>query len=196
MRRPFMDTPEQLAGLEGQQYVVLRPTAAVAETYRNVQDASLARLGAPIRRPHTGHVTLRGFAEPDRRDELAALIRTWAAQQTPIEVRAEATDEFSAPWQILIVRLARTASLVSAYSTLTTALDETDFRRLGELPLEDWTFHLSVIYGKTLDPAEWRRFAEAESRVFEPAVTETITEAELVWYEHGTEHAEVLPLGG
>lgn len=196
MRRPFMDTPEQLAGLEGQQYVVLRPTAAVAETYRNVQDASLARLGAPTRRPHTGHVTLRGFAEPDRRDELAALIRTWAAQQTPIEVRAEATDEFSAPWQILIVRLARTASLVSAYSTLTTALDETDFRRLGELPLEDWTFHLSVIYGKTLDPAEWRRFAEAESRVFEPAVTETITEAELVWYDRGIEHAEVLPLGG
>lgn len=196
MRRPFMDTPEQLAGLEGQQYVVLRPAAAVAETYRNVQDASLARLGAPIRRPHTGHVTLRGFAEPDRRDELAALIRTWASQQTPIEVRAEATDEFSAPWQILIVRLARTASLVSAYSTLTTALDETDLRRLGELPLEDWTFHLSVIYGKTLDPAEWRRFTEAESRVFEPAVTETITEAELVWYDRGIEHAEVLPLGG
>lgn len=129
MLRPFMDTPEQLAGLEGQQYVVLRPTAAVAETYRNVQDASLARLGAPIRGPHTGHVTLRGFAEPDRRDELAALI-------------------------------------------------------------------LSVIYGKTLDPAEWRRFAEAESRVFEPAVTETITEAELVWYDRGIEHAEVLPLGG
>ena len=196
MRRPFMDTPEQLASLEGQQYLVLRPTAAVAELYRDIQDTALARLGTPIRRPHTGHVTLRGFYEPERRDELATLIRSWAAEQTPIEVSAEAVDEFPLPWQILIVRLARTASLVSAYSTMTTVLDTTDFRRLGELPLEDWTFHLSVLYGKTLDPAEWTRFAQAESRTVEPVPAETVTEAELVWYEDGIEHAEVLHLGG
>ncbi|WP_431792345.1 hypothetical protein [Microbacterium paraoxydans] len=30
MRRPFMDTPDQLTSLEGQQYLVLRPTGAVA----------------------------------------------------------------------------------------------------------------------------------------------------------------------
>ncbi|KJL21189.1 hypothetical protein RN51_02203 [Microbacterium oxydans] len=196
MRRPFMDTPEQLASLEGQQYLVLRPTAAVAETYRDIQDTALARLGAAIRHPHTGHVTLRGFHEPERREELTALIRVWAARQPPIEVSADAVDEFPPPWQILIVRLARTASLVSAYSHLTTALDATDFRRLGELPLEDWTFHLSVLYGKTLDPEVWSRFAQAESRALEPAPTEAITEAELVWYEDGIEHAEVLPLGG
>lgn len=196
MRRPIMDTTDQLESLEGQQYLVLRPAGAVAATYRDVQGGSLARLGAPIPRPHTGHVTLRGFFEPGRREKLAALIRTWAAHQPPIEVRAVAVDEFSAPWQILIVRLARTESLVSAYSTLTTALDETDFRRLGELPLEHWTFHLSVLYGKTLEPAEWTRFAQAESRPIEPAPAETITEAELVWYADGIEHAEVLPLGG
>lgn len=196
MRRPFMDTPDQLERLEGQQYVVLRPTGAVAEIYRDVQDTALARLGAPIRHPHTGHITLRGFYEPERRRELATLVRSWAAQQAPIEVSAEAVDEFPTPWQILIVRLARSASLVSAYSSLTTALDGTDVRRLGELPLEEWTFHLSVLYGKTLDPVEWTRFAEAESRTLEPTPVETITEAELVWYEDGIEHAEVLPLGG
>lgn len=196
MRRPFMDTPDQLASLEGQQYLVLRPTADVAATYRDVQDAALARLGSPIRRPHTGHVTLRGFFEPERREELGASIRAWAAQQSPIEIIAEAVDGFPAPWQILIVRLARTASLVSAYSTLTAALDATDLRRLGELPLEEWTFHLSVLYGKTLDPEEWSAFADAAFHSFEPAPAETITEAELVWYEDGIEHAEVLPLGG
>ncbi|WP_282848916.1 2'-5' RNA ligase family protein [Microbacterium oxydans] len=196
MRRPFMDTPDQLESLEGQQYLVLRPTAEVAETYRDVQDTALARLGTSIRRPHTGHVTLRGFYEPERREELATLVGSWAAQQTPIEISAEAVDEFPAPWQILIARLARTASLVSAYSSLTTALDATDFRRLGELPLEEWTFHLSVLYGKTLDPEVWSRFAQAESRALEPVPAETITEADLVWYEDGTEHAEVLSLGG
>ncbi|MDF2507758.1 MAG: hypothetical protein K0Q52_1617 [Microbacterium sp.] len=196
MRRPFMDTPEQLASLEGQQYLVLRPTAGVGRLYREVQDAALARVGIPARRPHTGHVTLRGFYEPERRQELAEVIRAWAEKQPPIEVSAEAVDEFPAPWQILILRLARTTSLVSAYSTLTAALDATDFRRLGELPLVDWTFHLSVLYGKTLDAAEWSRFAEAEVRALSSAPTELLTEAELVWYQDGIEHAEVLPLGG
>ncbi|MEA1264622.1 2'-5' RNA ligase family protein [Microbacterium sp. STF-2] len=196
MRRPFMDTPDQLASLEGQQYLVLRPTGAVAEVYREIQETALDRLGIPARRPHTGHVTLRGFSEPERREELAALIRTWAAQQEPIEVSAEAVDVFPLPWQILIVRLARSASLISAYSTLTAALDATDYRRLGELPLADWTFHLSVLYGKTLDAADWSRFVKAEVRPLSPAPTEVIAEAELVWYEDGIEYAEVLPLGG
>ena len=196
MRRPFMDTPDQLASLEGQQYLVLRPTAAVGTVYRDVQDAAVSRLGVPARRPHTGHVTLRGFYEPERREALTELIRSWAARQAPIEVIAEAVDEFPVPWQILIVRLARSPSLVSAYSSLTAALDATDFRRIGELPLEDWTFHLSVLYGKTLDGAEWSRFAQAESRPFEPEPFERITEAELVWYQDGIEHAEVIPLRG
>lgn len=196
MRRPFMDTPDQLASLEGQQYLVLRPTAAVGTVYRDVQDAAVSRLGVPARRPHTGHVTLRGFYEPERREALTGLIRSWASQQAPIEVIAEAVDEFPVPWQILIVRLARSPSLVSAYSSLTAALDATDFRRIGELPLEDWTFHLSVLYGKTLDGAEWSRFARAESQPFESAPVESITEAELVWYQDGIEHAEVLPLRG
>ncbi|MCV0336424.1 MAG: 2'-5' RNA ligase family protein [Microbacterium sp.] len=191
-----MDTPDQLASLEGQQYLVLRPSGAVAEVYREIQETALDRLGIPARRPHTGHVTLRGFFEPERREELAALIRTWAAQQEPIEVSAEAVDVFPLPWQILIVRLARSASLVSAYSTLTATLDATDYRRLGELPLADWTFHLSVLYGKTLDAADWSRFAKAEVRPLSPAPTEVIAEAELVWYEDGIEYAEVLPLGG
>ncbi len=69
---------------------MLRPTAGVGEVYREVQDAALARLGIPTRHPHTGHVTLRGFYEPERREELAEVIRAWAARQSPIEVIAEA----------------------------------------------------------------------------------------------------------
>lgn len=196
MRRPFMETPEHLTSLDGQQYLVLRPTGEVAAAYREVQDAAFASLEVPVRHPHTGHVTLRGFSEPARRGELGVLIHEWAAKQRPIEVIAEAVDEFPAPWQILIVRLARTTSLVSAYARLTDALEHTDICRLGELPLKDWTFHMSVLYGKTLDAAEWSQFAQAPPRTFESAPTETITEAELVWYQDGIEHAEILSLGG
>jgi hypothetical protein len=195
MRRPFMDDPAQLASLEGQQYLVLRPTIAVASLYREVQDAALARFGGDIPHPRTEHVTLRGFFEPERRDELSALIRDWAALQHPIEVTAEAVDVFPAPWQILIVRIARTPGLVSAYAALSEALQSTDFRRLDERSVDDWTFHLSVVYGKTLEPDSWQEFADASRTELSRQPTETITEAELVWYQDGAEYAEVIPLG-
>ncbi|WP_235282416.1 2'-5' RNA ligase family protein [Microbacterium sp. SA39] len=196
MRRPFMDTPDHLASFEGQQYLVLRPTIAVSSLYREVQDAALARLGADTRHPHTEHVTLRAFHEPDRLSELAALIRGWAADQRPIEVTAEAIDTFPAPWQILIVRLARTASLVAAHASLSDALVATDIRRLDELSVDEWTFHLSVVYGKTLAWDAWQEFAETSSGDLSAKPSETISEVELVWYADGAEHAAIFPLGG
>lgn len=196
MRRPFMNDPAQLASLEGQQYLVLRPTGAVAETYRQMQSAALDGLDAPVTHPHTEHITLRGFFEPERRAELTRLVRDWAAVQPPIEVIAEAVDAFPAPWQIVIVRLARTASLVSAYSSLTAALETTDLRRLGELSTDDWIFHLSVVYGKRLDPERWAELERATRRDLPQCPAETIDEAELVWYADGDEHAETIPLGG
>ena len=193
MRRTFMSTPEQLASLEGQQYLVLRPVGPVAEDFAGAQEHLLNSV--PVPHPHTGHVTLRGFYEPDRLEQLAALIRTWGASQHPIEITAEAIDSFPAPWQIVIVRLTRTASLVSAYASLTETLDATDFRRLGELSLDDWTFHLSLVYGKTLGADAWAELERTARREYSEVLGETVVEAELVWYAGGVEHAEVIPLG-
>ncbi|GAT72090.1 putative transcriptional regulator transcription regulator protein [Microbacterium sp. HM58-2] len=189
-----MNTPEQLASLEGQQYLVLRPAAAVSDRFRREQASALVRADVP--HPHTGHVTLRGFAEPERRDQLAALIREWAAAQRPIDVVAEAVDVFPAPWQILILRLSRTPALTSAYARLTAALERTDLRRLGELALDDWTFHMSVIYGKTLLPAKWTELAHTSRRSLGSRPAERVSQAEFVWYEDGVEHAEIIPFGG
>lgn len=75
-------------------------------------------------------------------------------------------------------------------------LRPTDFRRLDELSVEEWTFHLSVLYGRTLDPETSQHLAATEARPLTPALTEVVTEAEFVWYEGGVEHAEVIPLGG
>lgn len=191
-----MDRPEQLASLEGQQYLVLRPVVGVASLYRDVQDAALARFGAELPHPHTEHVTLRAFAEPHRRDEVTALIRAWAADRPPLEVSAVAIDEFAAPWQVLLVRLARTSTLVSAYASLTTALASTDLRRLDELPVDDWTFHLSVVYGRSVPPDVWHDFAAASVGELSFHPTEFLTEAEFVWYEQGVEHAETIAFGG
>lgn len=195
MRRPFMIDPQQLASLNGQQYLVLRPTGAVADDYRAVQDAVLQALPAGVKHPHTAHVTLRGFYEPDRLDDVRTVIRAWAAAQHPIEITTEAIDTFPAPWQIVIARLARTASVVSAYATLSDALANTDFRRLDERALDDWTFHLSVIYGKTFGGEAWSALEQSVTREYAERPTEVISEAEFVWYSGGVEHHEVIPLG-
>jgi 2'-5' RNA ligase len=195
MRRPFMNDPQQLASLEGQQYLVLRPTAAVAADYRAVQDAVLPTLPAGTTHPHTGHVTLRGFYEPERLEDLRAVVRAWAAAQHPIEITTDAIDTFPAPWQIVIARLARTASVVSAYATLTDALTGTDFHRLDERPVDDWTFHLSVVYARTLGADAWSALARSVTREYDQRPTEVVSEAEFVWYAGGVEHHEVLPLG-
>ncbi len=190
-----MTHPDQLASLTGQQYLVLRPAGAVSEAYRDVQSELLPLLPEATKHPYTEHVTLRGFYEPQRRSEVADLVREWATHQHPIEIVADAVDTFLAPWQIVIMRLARTASLIEAYSSLTAALAQTDLRRLDELPLDDWIFHLSIVYGKTLAPDAWADLERTSRRELTEHPRCLVAEAELVWYEDGVEHAEVIPLG-
>ncbi|WP_413354601.1 hypothetical protein [Microbacterium sp. 1P06AB] len=98
MRRPFMNTPEQLESPDGGQYLVLRPASGVADRFVSEQNAALALVGLP--HPYTGHVTLRGFYEPTRREELTALIRSWASAQRPIEIIGEAVDAFPEIWAV------------------------------------------------------------------------------------------------
>ena len=190
-----MTDPDQLASLEGQQYLVLRPSGEISAAYREVQDNLLSLLPGGTKHPHTEHVTLRGFFEPERREAVAALFREWGARQHPIEIVADAIDSFAAPWQIVIMRLERTASLVSAYASLTAAPVSTDFRRLDELPLDDWIFHLSVVYGKTLTADAWVALERAARHELPERPGCVVAEAELVWYEGGAEHAETIPLG-
>lgn len=185
----------QLRDLEGQQYIVLRPVGAVMREFDRVQDAARSLLGDSVRYPGAAHVTLRGLYEPERVDQVRDLVRQWAARQHPIEVAFDAVDAFPAPWQIIIARLARTASLTQAYASLTEALDRTDLRRIGELPLEDWVFHLSTVYAKALDAADWAHLASDFAHEYATPAAETIAEVEFVTYFDATEHREVFPLG-
>jgi len=191
-----MSSPEQLESLEGQQYLVLRATGSVGEEYDRAQAALLTGPAAELPHPHTGHVTLRGFFEPERRRDLVEVIRSWAALQAPIDVEIEAVGTFPAPWQIVIHRLTRSASLVEAYSSLTRALDATDFRRIGELSVDEWTFHMSLVYAKTLDSAAWDELELAARHTLGPRPQTVVDRVEFVWYEDGAEHSEVIPLAG
>ncbi|UNK70208.1 2'-5' RNA ligase family protein [Microbacterium sp. H1-D42] len=200
MVRDFMTDAGQLRDLEGQQYVVLRPTGAVATEFDRMQDAARRRIDAAglsdaVRYPGAAHVTLRGLYEPERVDQVREVVRRWAARQHPIELAFDAVDSFPAPWQIVIARLARTPSLLHAYASLTEALDDTDLRRIGELSLDEWTFHLSTVYAKNLDAADWARLASDTAHDYATPPAETIGEVEFVTYFDAAEHREVFPLG-
>ncbi|WP_240949010.1 2'-5' RNA ligase family protein [Microbacterium salsuginis] len=187
-----MTDPALLESLDGQQYLVLRPEDEI-ETFWDVSRESLREsIAQPVSYPHTGHVTLRGFLEPDRVDELKAALTTWAQVQPPIELKVVGIDGFPPPFQIVHAELKRTSSLVSAYAGLTSLLDSTDFHRIGELPLEDWVFHMSLIYAGGLDEVSWARIYDRCRRVLEQRPAETITSADFVWYTDGAEHVERL----
>lgn len=195
MTRPFMTDPEQLESLRGQQYLVLRPAVDVAAFYDEERSALQERLPDGLSWPNAGHVTLRGFYEPNRvillRDALAA----WAENQSRIELHVVAVDGFPPPFQVLLAQLERTPSLVTAYANLTSLLDLTDLYRIGELPLEEWVFHLSLIYARSLDEQQWQAAYAHNRRTVSPGPAELINNAEFVWYDDDGEHAETLPFG-
>lgn len=191
-----MTDPAQLAALDGQQYLVLRPVRDVASFYRAERAAVLAGLPRSVSSPNTGHVTLRGFAESDRPDHVAAVVAEWAREQGPITLRVDGVDGFPPPFSVIIARLERTPTLLDSYARLTRLLEETDLVRLGELGLDEWVFHLSLAYCGGLDAAAWDDAHARTARVVAELPTEVIMQAELVWYESGAEHTTVVPFGG
>ena len=192
MPRSFMAGPEQLASLEGQQYVVLRPSASVMAMYERVQATAQFSLPDVVTYPHTGHVTLRGFFEPDRVDHLKEVVREWAAGQPFIDLRLDAIDSFPAPFKIVIARLERTPSLVNAYADLTAMLDQTDFKRIDELSLDDWVFHMSIAYCSELPDDDWGGVRISLERELADRPVDVASEVEFVWYEGGVEHREII----
>jgi hypothetical protein len=189
-----MTDPVQLASLEGQQYVVLRPKGDVSELFQRTQQEVLGLMPSECPHPQVGHVTLRGFAEAERVPELRAAVHRWAADQQIIEVAVESVAQFPAPFNVAILKLARSTSLIEAYSSLTAFLDTTDFRRIGELPLDEWVFHMSLAYGSGLQPDVWAGAVRRLERLKIRRASVHVAELEFVWYDGG-EHRSTFPLG-
>jgi len=192
----FMTDPDLLRSLEGQQYLVLRPERDVAAFYEREQAALVRRTGGRLPHPDTGHVTLRGFFEPERVDLVRDSLVAWAAAQPPIDLQVDAVDGFPPPFKVVIARLARTDSLVHAYAGLTTAVERAGLHRIGELPIDDWVFHLSLLYGGSLDDDKWEALHRDTRRDLDAAPSERIMAVDFVWYRDGVEHCEQIPLGG
>jgi len=194
MLTPYMTEPGLLESLRGQQYVVLRPVAAVAAFYEREQSEILTLLPDRTPHPNAGHVTLRGLFEPERLHVLRGLIASWAGSRPSVELRVDAIDGFPPPFGVLIARLERTNSLIEAYSSLTELLDATDFQRIGELPLDDWIFHLSLAYASALDELTWSEVFTASRRAVPTRPHELVSSVDFVWYDDDGEHIDTFAL--
>lgn len=191
-----MIDPSLLQSLEGQQYCVLRPRGEVEQYYDEVQSVLKNRLPASVTYPNVGHVTLRGFGDPEHVAELGSFLDAWAESVDPLEIRVEAIDSFPAPYKIVILRLAKTEELKRAYSLLSEELAKSTLMPIGEqFSVDDWTFHMSVAYCNTLSDEEWTDLVNELGGFASETPATVVSDAELVWYDGG-EHSRTVPLGG
>lgn len=196
MRTDFMTDPELLTALRGQQYLVLRPTGAVAQEFDRVTDAVRASAPEGVRFPSAPHVTLAGFAAPDRLAELRDRVSEWAAGSSPLRVAIEALAVFPAPHRVVVLRVRRTAELAAAMAGVREAGRLSDLVALDEgIAPERWVFHLTVAYGRDADDDAWASFSRSVAQLPVGALEEEIGVAELAVYERH-EHRGVFPLGG
>lgn len=103
MTTPYMTEPALLESLQGQQYVVLRPSESFAAFLR--ERAARDRGAAARGDTPPEHFAFRSFFEPGRVRSFRELIASWAGAQSSVELRVDAVDEFPPPFQELITRL-------------------------------------------------------------------------------------------
>ena len=91
--QPFIDDPNHLTLVNGERYVVLRPTGIVARAYAEVQAAVRRKLfGSLVSFPAQGHVTMKGFPRGTALIDVQKVVRQWAASVPPQIGRASCRE--------------------------------------------------------------------------------------------------------
>ncbi len=197
---PFIIDPSLRAGLEGQAYVVLRPTGSIVEQFSTARQRLRNQLtGRPLTHPNSAHVTIKGFPRGSDHAAVERVVDRWAAQADPLLIRIEDIDVFGPPTKAVIFRVTKTDALKRAYTTLFAESDAEGLPYFGTSPrrtVDEWTFHISIAYCERLSDEDWSRAADdARSLAIEPADC-IVREAELVHYLGGEEYTRRVPLRG
>ena len=198
-RPPFMTNPAHLTVLAGQKYVVLRVGGEVGRVFQESQELLLARLrGLPVGYPNAGHVTLRGFPPGTDYDRVSQVLDVWSKETPPLVVETERPGYFGPPHQAIILRVRRTDALVTAYARLAELADRAGLPAIAETgrPIEEWIFHVSVLYCRAVPAADWARVVELVERLSLPTARCVVADAELVCFDDEGEHQTLYLLEG
>jgi hypothetical protein len=188
--RPFIDDPEHLASLEGQRFVVLRPTGLILDSYAEFQDLMKTRFpGWQISYPSHAHVTLGGFPKGTPVSSIQALASEWAAETPPLRLEVECAAIFPSPFQIVIVQIRRTADLLSALLRLRGLARKRGIQAIETIPAADWIFHMSVAYCSSLTASDWGEVSNLVENTKIGAAQCLVEDVEIVAVDEGHEYA-------
>jgi hypothetical protein len=188
--RQCIDDPDHIALLEGQRYVVLRPTGVVPDVYNQIRTAVKGKLaGLPVSYPAQPHVMLTGFPKGTPLEAVRELVSQWAPTIPRLRIEVEGVSFFPIPFQIVIVRVRTTADLFHALSSLR---DLSKGHGLGDLPTTapaDWIFHMSVAYCSTLSASAWADVTHFIETLHTPPAQCIVGEVEVVAFDDGQEYS-------
>lgn len=186
--RPFIEDIDHLALLDGQRYVVLRVTGAVAAGYEKLR-ASLNERSReiPLSHPARPHVTLAGVAAGTPVEDLLGLVREWAAVVPPLRMESARVRVFPRPAQVVVLEIRKTPALHHAMRSLRRSIREHGLVDLARVPPSDRVFHASLCYCSALDEAAWNEIARWAPELSVLPASTIAVEAEVIVYERRTE---------
>lgn len=191
--------PEHAALLQGHHYVVLSFPDQIADEYKRVQSDLFSKLAqGAASAPLEPHVLIRGYPSggPSLVEEV---FRRWAASTPALAITVDGLDVFPAPYKTVIFSVSKTPQLIDAFLRLETLSDESALPRWPEdepQSIDEWRFHMSVLYGNELDDDIWADLA-SQVRAFRlPALGWQVHQAHLVTYDDGREIISTASLSG
>lgn len=187
---PFIDDPAHIAELDRQRFVVLRAPDPVASAYEHIRSALRGRLqGQPVSFPLRPHVTLCGFAAGTSLAAVQELVRAWAPAIGELPIEIECVSVFPPPFQIVIVQVRKVPALYAALADLRARAAAAELAVSTVMPVERWTFHMSVAYCSQLPDSAWRELTEYTQTLSVPATAATVASAEIVAFDDEREYS-------
>jgi 2'-5' RNA ligase len=188
--RPFIDDPDDIARFEGQRFVVLRATGAVADAHRHVRSLLKEQIAdGDASYLAQAHVTLTGFPKGTHLDSVRDLVTDWARLVAPLQLEVEKAGYFPSPFQIVILQMRKTTALCDALVSLRARAKERALGDAGMVHAADWIFHMSVAYCSSLGSPAWTAVTEFVDRLSVPAAQCVVGEVEIVAVDNGQEYS-------
>lgn len=184
----FIDDPSQIAELEGQRFVVLRPVAEVAAAYREVrQRVGMALHGRPAPCPAEPHVTLAAVGQRAPVARVREIVTDWAQETPALRLEIERVSVFPAPFQIVIVQIRRTPELFEALTSIRRRIGEAGLQDLAAVSPAQWVFHMSVAYCSSLPAEDWAEVVDAVQSIQAAPAIEVVQAVEVVAFDNHEE---------
>jgi 2'-5' RNA ligase superfamily len=194
---PFMTDQGHLQSLDKQRYVVVRPIGEIVSFYKSLQKQLLSLFSSsafPLSYPNHPHMMIRGFPEGTDLQSLRQIVDEWAKSISPPKIKLRTLSYFPDPYKVVLLEIEKNRALIDAYNKLaamTAVLPQFEPQRSAD----EWTFHMSILYGKELPAAEWEKVIENLGAYNVPSLGCVVDTIELVSYDDAKEKDEVFHLG-